>query len=354
MKRTSRRGRAIEGEFAALVAAACGADGPGAVLAVTAPLRGVDWRGASGTFARGVRKKLKPTDGFRIASMSKTFTATLVMQLVEEGRLTLDARLAEFFPKAFVRRVHPRASAITLRHLLNHTAGLWDFALSEPWSRELLREPAQFRHPDAILEWAVEHGAPVGDVGERHVYSDTGFVLLGHVLQRVTGIAYATLCRRRIFRPLAMNETWLEGHERPRSTLSHAYSGRWDGLQLNGSADWAAGGHVATVADLARFVTALFRDGALLSQQSVDEMLVTVPATDERRYGLGVGVRREAAAGHPETMQSLWGHSGHWGSFMFYAPALRATITGTVNRAGADNRSIFAKVIELLDPVLNP
>ena len=110
----------------------------------------------------------------------------------------------------------------------------------------------------------------------------------------------------------------------------------------------------SAVTDLARVVTALFRDGKLLSQQSVDAMLVTVSATDERRYGLGVGVRREAATGRPETMQSLWGHSGHWGSFMFYAPALRATITGTVNRAAADNRWIFSKVVELLDPVLNP
>ncbi|HET6473258.1 MAG TPA: hypothetical protein VFG38_15540, partial [Pseudomonadales bacterium] len=80
--RTSRRRRSIERELDALVAAACGTDGPGAILAVAAPLRDVDWRGASGTFARGMRKKLKPTDGFRIASMSKTFTANLVMQLV--------------------------------------------------------------------------------------------------------------------------------------------------------------------------------------------------------------------------------------------------------------------------------
>ena len=353
---TRRRAAPLERELQVLVDRAAGADGPGAILAVHAPLNGIAWRGAAGTFARGARKVLKPTDGFRIASMSKTFTATLIMQLVERGELTLDARLAEFFSKTWVKRVHPRAAAITIEHLLNHTAGLWDFALSEPWSRELLGDPSRFRHPDAILEWAIEHGGPVGDVGERHVYSDTGFVILGHVLQRVTGQSYKTLCRRRLFRPLGMVQTWLEGHEEPLSTLAHSYSGRWDGLQLNGSADWAAGGHVSTVDDLLRFVTGLFRDAAVLSPASIDRMLVSVPVPGQpdRRYGLGVGVRREAAEGRPSTAQTFWGHGGHWGSFMFYAPAWRAAIAGTVNRAAVDNRWIFSKLVELLDPAAEP
>jgi D-alanyl-D-alanine carboxypeptidase len=338
----------IEKELTTLVGRAVGDDGPGAILAVIAPHRDVAWRGAAGTFARDARKRLKASDGFRIASMSKTFTATLVMQLVEQGKLALSARLSEFLPRSFVKRVHPRASAITLYHLLNHTAGLWDFALSEPWGRELRSDPGKFRDPDDILEWAVSHGAPVGDVGEKHVYSDTGYVILGHVLQRVTGKPYKTLCRRRIFAPLGMKQTWLEGHEEPLTTLSHSYSGRWDGLQLNGSADWAAGGHVSTVDDLMTFVRGLFRDAKLVTQASIDQMLVSVP-TENHRYGLGVGIRTEAADGKPRSAQAFWGHSGHWGSFMFYVPGWRATIAGTVNRAAQDNRWIFSKIVELLE-----
>jgi D-alanyl-D-alanine carboxypeptidase len=279
--------------------------------------------------------------------MSKTFTATLLMQLVEQKKLSLDARLAEFFPQKFVAKVHPRASAITLTHLLNHTAGLWDFALSEEWNEELHREPAKFRDPNDILEWAVTHGAPAGDVGERHVYSDTGYVILGHILQRVTGVEYKVLCHRRIFKPLGMQQTWLEGHEDALTSLSHSYSGKWDGLQLNGSADWAAGGHVSTVDDLARFVVGLFRDGALVSPTSLDQMLTSVPS-GTFRYGLGVRVRRESAEGKPETSQTFWGHGGHWGSFMFYLPAWRATVTGTINRAAEDNRWLFSKIVEIL------
>lgn len=339
--------KSIEQQLQAVTDLAIGEDGPGAILAVTAPHRGIDWQGASGVFKRDGRKRLRATDGFRIASMSKTFTATLLMQLVEKGKLSLDARLAEFFPQKFVRQVHPRASTITLTHLLNHTAGLWDFALSEEWGRELRKDPGKFRDPDAILDWAVTHGEPAGEVGAGHVYSDTGYVILGHILQRVTGIEYKALCRRRIFKPLGMTQTWLEGHEEPLTSLSHSYSGRWDGLQLNGSADWAAGGHVSTVADLQRFVRGLFQDAELVSQASLDQMLVSVP-TQNHRYGLGVGIRREAADGRPDTTQTFWGHSGHWGSFMFYVPGWRAAIAGTVNRAAQDNRWLFSKIVEYL------
>jgi CubicO group peptidase (beta-lactamase class C family) len=103
------------------------------------------------------------------------------------------------------------------------------------------------------------------------------------------------------------------------------------------------------VNDLSRFVLGLFRDVALVSQSSLDRMLVSVP-TPNHRYGFGVGIRREAADGRPETAQTFWGHSGHWGSFMFYVPALRATVTGTVNRAAQDNRWLFSKIVDCLDP----
>jgi len=338
---------AIEQALERIVERAAGGDGPGAILSVTAPTRGVDWRGAAGFFARGSNERLRATDGFRIASMSKTFTATVVMRLVESGRLALDARLAEFFPRDLVARVHPDAAAITLAHLLNHTAGLWDFALSNERRAEVMKDLGRFRPPQEILEWAIAHGAPVGPVGGGHVYSDTGYVLLGRILETVTGSTYAALCRSHIFDPLGMDETWLEGHEAPRSRLSHPYTGDLDGLRLHGSSDWAAGGHVSTTADLTRFLLALFRDRALVSDATLDRMLVSVK-TPLHRYGLGVGIRREAAEGKPDTAQTFWGHSGYWGSFMLYAPALRGTITGTVNRAEQDNRWIFSAIVECL------
>ena len=281
--------------------------------------------------------------------MSKTFTAVLVMRRVERGDLNLNAKLSRFFPRRFVQKIHPDAQRITLEHLLNHTAGLWDFALSREWFDEIRGDLGAYRDPQAILAWAVEHGRPVGGVGERHVYSDTGYVLLGRLLELTSGQSYAKLCRDEILDPLGMKTTWLEGHEEPRSNLSHAYAGRDDALQIHGSVDWAAGGHVSNVDDLVRFVRGLFRDHALIGPPALDQMLTTVP-TQQHRYGLGVGVRYEKASRNPAERQTLWGHSGHWGSFMFYLPAWRASIAGTVNRSGQDNRWIFENVVEILRP----
>ncbi len=338
----------IERRLTDLVDRAAGDRGPGAILSVVMPLHGIDWRGAAGCVDRAGSRALTTDDGFRIASMSKTFTATLVMRCVEAGTLALDAKLTDFFPRAFVERVHPDGVSITLTHLLNHTAGLWDFALSDAWYEELKPDLGRFRAPQEILEWAVSHGAPVGPVGGAHVYSDTGFVLLGRILEQVTGATYARLCRDHIFDPLGMESTWLEGHEQPRSTLSHPYAGSLDALLINGCVDWAAGGHVSTVTDLAHFLNALFRDTALVSRQSLDRMLVSVP-TPVHRYGLGVSIRRAAASKRAETSRTFWGHGGHWGSWMFYVPEWRGTVVGTINRTAQDNSWIAASIVDCVE-----
>lgn len=322
-----------------------GDTGPGAVLRVNAPLHHLDWVGASGYFARGARRRLRPSDGFRIASMSKTFTAVLVMQLVAQGVLSLDGRVASFFARGFLKRMHPDAARIRVRDLLRHTAGFDDFAMSRAWGRAVRADPGRFRAPAEILAWIGANTQAIGPVGGEHHYSDTGYVLLGHILEQCTGMSYARLCRRRVLAPAGMTETWLEGHEQPRSTLSHTYLGDFDGLQINGSVDWAAGGHVSTVSDLDRFLRALFESSILLSAEGVHALLHTVPS-GESRYGLGVRTRRAIdAAGDTHV---FWGHSGYWGSWMFYAPALRLTVSGTVNRTGTTVQSLLDTVVNVL------
>jgi D-alanyl-D-alanine carboxypeptidase len=336
-----------EQRLQALIERAVSNHGTGTLLGVHAPLHGVSFEGAAGTFDRQHTQPIATTDGFRIASMSKTFTAALVMKQVEHGVLQLSDPLPRFFDPGFVSRVHPEGAAITLRHLLNHTAGLWDFALSSKWSAEIRNDPRRFRAPQEILEWAIDHGEPLGRLGERHIYSDTGYVLLGRILEIVTGSSYAELCREQIFKPLQMNDTWLEGHEETRSSLSHCYSGDWDGLAINGCLDWAAGGHVSTLADLDTFIKGLLRDQALVTAASLDQMLTTVP-TPNHHYGLGVRLRHETAPGAPATHERFWGHAGHWGSFMYYVPGLRATICGTENLAGLDHRWLFEAILQIL------
>ena len=162
----------IEKQLQALVDLAEGDEGPGAILGIAAPHLGVDWKGASGAFKRGGRKRLKATDGFRIASMSKTFTATLVMQLVERGKLSLDARLGEFFSEG----LRSQSSSACIR---NHAG-----ASTQPHRRAVgLRAERRMGARVAQRTWSVS--SPGCDSG------------LGDQPRRASG---RSRCRTRLFR----------------------------------------------------------------------------------------------------------------------------------------------------------
>ena len=297
---------------------------PGAILEVQAP--GLHYHKARGLFARGSDQKLQPTDGFRIASISKLFTGTLCMQLAENGYLDLDASANSYFKfDGIPMATGHQSDEITIWQLLTHTSGLWDFAASEAWGRKVFSERISFFDPKDILRWAFEHGEPVGAPGELFTYSDTGYVMLGMILEEITGQTWGALCREHILEPLNMTSTWLEGYEEPRSSLSHTYIDNYDGLETHGSVDWAAGGHVSTSTDLITFIRAMDENKLFKHQATWDKWLSSVPATESiGAYGAGVIVKHFGGI-------ATIGHSGFWGGFLFHAPSLDVTVSGTVN-----------------------
>ena len=311
-----------------------GENGPGVILRVSAPERNISWSGAAGVFKRGQDQLLEPSHAFRIASMSKTITAAVTLLLYEQGRLDPDATLDAYLPLEIVEKVHvldgvSHGASITVRQLMRHNAGLWDFAMSPDWARHILSDPGRFRSPDEILDWALDHGEPIGRPGEKYAYSDTGYVLLGHILQNVTGDSYAGLARRLVLEPLEMQDTYLEGHEEHRGpALSHTYIGEHDGLAVHGSVDWAAGGHVSTTKDLDLLLRGIFENRLFNRPATLETMLDFIETGQGGFYGLGVNIIDINDV-------TLWGHSGYWGSFMYYAPEYKLTITGTLNRAEA-------------------
>jgi D-alanyl-D-alanine carboxypeptidase len=297
---------------------------------------------SSGLFNLKTHQRLDVSDGFRIASMSKTFTGTIVMQMMEEGTLDIDAPLLEYLQIDNIpMSAGHDAREITIRMLLNHTSGLCDFAVGKAWAREIRSDPGKFRQPEDTLNWALAHGEPVAAPGVKYNYSDTGYVMLGLLIEKLTGEKWGDLCRNKIFAPLEMAETWLEGYESPRSTLSHCYVEEYDGLKINGSVDWAAGGHVSTSADLRKFMQALFHGRLFQRLSTLDEMLTAADTADGGGYGAGVRIR-------PCSSTTLWGHSGFWGSFMGYIPSERITITGTQNRVGANAGDLVDAVLAVV------
>jgi D-alanyl-D-alanine carboxypeptidase len=305
---------------------------PGEVLFVRAP--GVDFAGASGYFDRERRVPLEPDDGFRIASNTKTFTAAAVLRLVEDGRIGLDDAIANHLSPgatAELARDGYDTAAITVRQLLTHTSGIYDYASDDAYEAAVVTEPQKRWTRDEQVRFAVDHGHPLSGPGAEAHYSDTGYVLLGEIIERTTGqplpAAYRTLLG---FDRLGLDHTYFETLEPTPPGVgapAHQYVGDIDFATADPSFDlYGGGGLVSTMADLATFYKALFT-GRVFDEPSTLATMLRQPDARGAR-GFGMGIFRATIAG-----EDCWGHSGFWGSDVEYCPDARLTIVRAINQA---------------------
>jgi D-alanyl-D-alanine carboxypeptidase len=280
------------------------------------------WQGASGLGDLGAKRPARAGDRFRIGSVTKSFVATVVLQLVAEGRLRLDDRLQQWLPGAV-----PDGQHITIRQLLNHTSGLADYTddllgpLRAKPTRQAYQQMADRRFtPQALVAMAARH-RPLFPPGTQFSYSNTNYILLGLVVERVTGDRLAGQLHRRILAPLGLADTELPGSQwRLHGRHLHGYAppnrawlpsdgpaGLFDVTQSNPSWVWAAGAMISSAADLARFYQALL-SGRLLGPELLTAMQTTVDASEVfgpgAGYGLGL-IRLPLGCGG-----QVWGHGG--------------------------------------------
>ncbi|MEV7302691.1 serine hydrolase domain-containing protein [Streptomyces clavifer] len=279
--------------------------------------------GTYGSAGTGIR----PGDRFRAGSITKTFVATVVLQLAGEGRLRLSDSVEVYLP-GLIHGHGNDGARITLRSLLTHTSGLYDYTEALPSSDPAVTgtagPSAQPLTPGTAIRAALSH-SPAGAPGA-FAYSSTNYVLLGLVVQRVTGHPYAAEIQSRLLTPLQLSGTSLPG---ALSTLpvphSRGYHRSADGTLRDVTAidprvAGAAGELVSTLADLNRFYAALL-GGRLLPPAQLIALLDTRAA--QGLYAMGV---------YPQTLScctTVWGHNGH--------------ITGSYVRtaATADGRHVF-------------
>jgi D-alanyl-D-alanine carboxypeptidase len=257
---------------------------PGVV--VTVHDRGKSWRVEAGVSDVDTGAPL-PRDGrFRIASLTKPMVATVVLQLVHEGRLSLDSTLGTLLPGLV-----PGAEGVRVEQLLHNTSGLTDYVSAPEFA-----DPADYvwrRHtPEGLVRTANElgHGTPGS-----WKYSNTNFILLGMIVERVTGDDLGDQLRSRVFLPAGMYATELPAH--PHVWGPHASGhyrigseARVELTELDPSFAWAAYGAVSSASDIQRFHTALFT-GRLLPRALADRMRTEAVSTGNPawpRYGFGV------------------------------------------------------------------
>jgi D-alanyl-D-alanine carboxypeptidase len=305
---------------------------PGEALAVRAP-------GVRATLAVGLADvetgtPLEPDTPFRVASMTKTFVAAAVLRLVEKGELGLDDPMAKHVSeesRSVLRADGYDVDAITVRQLLQHTSGLFDYADTSDYDDVNVSDPAHRWTRLEQLQFATEHGDRVGEPGEVFNYSDTGYILLGEILERTTGKTLPAAVRSVIdFDRLGLDDTWWETLEPAPAGApprAHQYFGTYDNIVLDASSDlYGGGGLVSTVADLTRFYRALFH-GQVFDEPSTLRTMTKVSRAG-RDEDAAMGIYEVDAAG-----ERCFGHFGFWGTQTIYCPRLDLTFARTTNQA---------------------
>ncbi|MEV1085898.1 serine hydrolase domain-containing protein [Streptomyces sp. NPDC050211] len=269
---------------------------------------------SSGVSDIETNRPVAPGSSFRIGSNNKTFVATVVLQLVGEGKLGLDSTVERWLP-GVVQGNGNRGDKITVRQLLQHTSGISDESYpGYDSAEEYYAKRYEIRTPEEIVALAMRH-KPVFEPGRGWSYSNTGYAVLGMVVQKVTGRPWYEEVNDRIIHPLHLNHTIWPGTS---PSLPHPHLRGYQRFPSGGplvdvteviDAD-ASGGLISTTADLDRFFRALLA-GKLLRPEQQKQMRQTVPVDEETnhilpgaRYGLGLLSRPLSCGGR------FWSHGG--------------------------------------------
>ncbi|MED7949771.1 serine hydrolase domain-containing protein [Streptomyces sp. BE303] len=276
-------------------------------------------RTAAGLADTATGERARPDQRFRIASNTKSFVSTVLLQLEGEGRLSLDDSVEKWLP-GVVGGNGNDGNAITVRQLLNHTSGIHD-----PTDEPEFFAPYLERHewgyvytPREVIARAVRHAPSFTPPGSGWAYSNTNYLLAGLVIEAVTHHSAPSEIHRRILVPLGLRNTSFPVTDPDiRGPHLHGYdlAGR-DVTRFSPSYDWTAGAMISTVDDLARFHRALF-GGKLLRPAQQRELLTTVKFTGGPAYGLGVQRREVTCGTGPDAKQvSTWATDGGGPGFM--------------------------------------
>jgi D-alanyl-D-alanine carboxypeptidase len=331
------------------------AQGTPGVIAQVRDRHGV-WDGRAGVRKLGSERPRSTHDRFRIASVTKTFTATVLLKLEAEGKLSLDDSVAKWLP-GVVRGNGYRPRHITVRHLLNHTSGIFDYNMDADFRAEYAGDEFDRNRyarwsPRALVDVALAHppnfqpeqGSRPGRPG-RWDYSDTNYVLVGMVVEKATGGSYARAVERLVIRPLGLRGTSVPGTA-PKLPSPHAwhYSTLFedgpqarvrDVTEFSPTVAFSAGQMISTVGDVNTFLSRLLA-GDLLPPAQQRQLLDAVPVDGDKGHGgpqdlYGLGVR------HFRLAEGCWAW-GHGGMIPGSATRTLASADGrqvmTMNRNG--------------------
>ncbi|MCU4967395.1 beta-lactamase family protein [Bacillus toyonensis] len=308
---------------------------------------GKTWGYAAGVADLSTKKPMKTDFRFRIASVTKTFTATVVLQLAGENRLKLDDSIEKWLPGVIQGNGYD-GNQITIRQRLNHTSGIVEYARSK--EIDFFTNTKKSFTAEELVKIGLSM-PPEFAPGKGWSYSNTGYVLLGILIEKVTGNSYAEEIENRIIEPLELSNTFLPGNSSVIPGTKHARgylqpdgaSELKDVTYYNPSIGSSAGDMISTADDLNKFFSSLL-GGKLLKEQQLKQMLTTVPTGKEGIDGYGLGIYETKL---PNGV-SIWGHSGGIPGFSTFAGGTlggKHTLAVNLNNLKADSPDPFKNIL---------
>lgn len=308
----------------------------------------IHWTYTAGTIGPD-RNPIAPENPFHIASIGKTFTSVLTALLCEKKRLHWSDPISKYLPAdllkgLFVHEGKDYSSQVLVRQLLNHTSGIADYFEDKPKKGKSIKElivedPGRFWKPEDTFDFAREYLTAVSPPGKKFHYSDTGYNLLGKIIENVSGRSLSENLHADVFHPLGMKDSCFHFYSKPETEnplpLADTYLGDINVATFKSiSVDWAGGGIVSTLEDLLLFHKALVHH-TLVKPETFHSM-----SEDRGRFGFGMdygyglfflNVARMTLV-LPRAL-NMWGNMGSIAAYMFYNPFYDVYLIGTFNHS---------------------
>ena len=329
---------------------------PGATLGVVLA-DGESFGLAVGYSDRDAKSAMKSNDRMPAGSVGKTFAAAAALQLVKEGKIGLDDKIEKYLGKEVWFARLPNAKDITIRQLMNHTSGLVRYEFKDEFTKYLTEHPMKVWTPEERLAYLFDE-KPAFEPGKGWDYSDTNYIVLGMIIERVTGKRFYDEAHRRLIKPLKLSDTIpqegpiMKGVIQGYAGAGNPFGGK-DAMIENGKfvinpqLEWTGGGYASTSRDLARWAKMMY-EGKAYDASLLPQVLDGVAAPmlgRETKYGLGVIIRKTQ-------MGTSYGHSGFFPGYltdMMYFPDKKIALAIQVNTSvGKDlGKPLGRELVEL-------
>jgi len=324
---------------------------PGLTLGIVLP------DNTSLAFASGMADSTKripmTTDSYLMeGSVGKTYASVITMQLIKEGKFSLDDKVSKYLGHYGWYSRMPNAADITIKTLMNHTSGIMRYEFKPAFTKDLTNNPDKVWKPEELLAYVLDE-KPAFKAGEGWEYADTNYIVLAMIIEQVTGKKYYDLLQHRILKPFHLTQT-KPSDKRKLPGLVQGYAGKDNDFGgkseaigddgkfiINPQFEWTGGGVYCTSRDLAKWAKLLY-EGKAFDPAMLPVMEDGVPAKmlgPNTNYGLGVIIR------HSDKYGTTIGHSGFFPGYMtemFYFPQYKMAFAVQTNTSDYRNMKVSA------------